>query len=78
MDRHVSALVRRVRQSQLPVPSERKQIRLRAGLSTRDVATALGVDAMSVNRWENGTVRPRLEHAIAYRELLDALKRATS
>lgn len=31
---------------------------------------------MTVHRWEHGAVTPRLEHAIRYRSLLDALEQA--
>jgi hypothetical protein len=41
------------------------------------MATALGVDVMSVYRWEKGMVVPRLDHAASYRTLLDQLDSAT-
>jgi DNA-binding transcriptional regulator YiaG len=69
-----SALVDRVRAAQLPPPSVRERIRLDAGLSLRAIAETLDVDPMSVHRWERGLVRPRLDHAIAYRRLLDDLQ----
>lgn len=45
-----------------------------AGATLRDVGEELGVSAMTVMRWEQGKSVPRLEHAIAYRELLDQLR----
>lgn len=69
-------LVQRVRAARLPHPSIRERIRIDAGLSLRALADELDVDPMSVYRWEKGLVRPRLDHAIAYRELLDRLQEA--
>lgn len=40
------------------------------------MAAQLGVTATAVQRWESGKVAPRLEHAIAYRRLLDELSLA--
>ncbi|MGA4923398.1 helix-turn-helix domain-containing protein, partial [Bacillus subtilis] len=34
-------------------------LRLRRGLSHKDVAQALGVHPSTVQRWENGSHRPR-------------------
>jgi DNA-binding XRE family transcriptional regulator len=69
-------LAARVKRAKLPPPSVREQIRIEAGLSLRALADELDVDPMSVHRWEKGFVRPRLEHAIAYRRLLEALQEA--
>lgn len=41
------------------------------------MALVLKVSPMTVLRWEHGTTEPRLENAIAYRQLLDALHEAT-
>jgi transcriptional regulator with XRE-family HTH domain len=68
-------LVDHVRSAQLPPVAERRRIRRRAGVSLRSVADALGVSPQSVLRWERGE-RPTLEHAAAYRELLEALRAA--
>lgn len=70
-----SALVERVRASRLPRPAERRRIRQAARLTYRDMASVLGVDPMTVLRWERG-VTPRPEHAVYYRRLLDALETA--
>ncbi|MUN38983.1 hypothetical protein GNZ18_20590 [Actinomadura sp. NEAU-AAG5] len=40
------------------------------------MAASLGVTAGAVQRWEQGRVTPRHEHAIAYRRLLDELEQA--
>ena len=39
-------------------PSLVKEIRKQLGLSQEDLARELGVSFASVNRWENGQVRP--------------------
>jgi DNA-binding transcriptional regulator YiaG len=39
-------------------PSLIKEIRKQLGLSQEDLARELGVSFASVNRWENGQVRP--------------------
>ncbi len=70
-------LVSRVRAAQLPSVAVRRSIRRRANASLRDMGLTLGVSPMTVLRWEHGTSEPRLENAIAYRRLLDALDEAT-
>jgi DNA-binding transcriptional regulator YiaG len=72
------SLVERVRASQLPSPSVRRSIRLSARVSLRDVAAELSVSPMTVLRWEQGKSEPRLVHAVAYRQLLDALREAAA
>jgi DNA-binding transcriptional regulator YiaG len=74
-ERAFEDLLADVRAIQLPRPSERQRIRTRAGLSLRAVAEALGVDPMTIWRWERGR-QPRREHAIRYRRLLEALEEA--
>lgn len=72
----IQAVVGRALAAQLPPVKERRDIRRRSGLALRDVGEALGVDAMSVHRWESGKTKPSIENAIAYRRLLDALREA--
>lgn len=70
----VDELLERVRaQRRLPVPSERCRIRKAAGLTLRDVATALGVSHTAVAKWEAGAM-PR-EQRDAYADLLAELTR---
>jgi DNA-binding transcriptional regulator YiaG len=72
------ALLERVRaSSKLPAPRQRRAIRERAGVSQRDVAQALGVGVMVLNRWERGLSEPKV-HAAAYARLLDELRRITA
>jgi len=73
----ISDLVTEVRLTQLPAPARRKRIRVDAGVSARKAARALGVDVMTLVRWEQGAT-PRPEHAIPYRRLLDGLEEVTS
>jgi DNA-binding transcriptional regulator YiaG len=72
------ALLDRVRASSgLPAPRQRRGIRERAGVSQRDVARALGVSVMTLNRWERGLSEPKAR-AAAYAELLSQLEDASS
>ncbi|MFI6513573.1 multiprotein-bridging factor 1 family protein [Streptosporangium sp. NPDC050855] len=71
-------LVDRVRAAQLPPPSVRRRVRRSSRATLRDLASVLNVSPMTVLRWEQGKAEPRLEHAIAYRRLLDALAEAVS
>jgi len=77
----ITELAARVRltkqQAKLPSGPTRRRIRRDARLSMREVARTLGVDVMTVKRWEGGAT-PTPEHAIAYRQLLDALEEAAS
>ena len=69
----VASLVDRLRATRLPPPYERRAIRKRAGASLEDVAAALGVQKMTVSRWERGTREPWPKHLTAYICLLEAL-----
>lgn len=42
------------------------------------MATALPVSHTTLHAWEMGNSTPRLADAIAYRDLLEALRKATS
>jgi DNA-binding XRE family transcriptional regulator len=68
-----NTLAGRLAASRLPTPLQRRNIRIAAGASLRDVARELDVTPMTVARWETGS-EPRLAHAIAYRRLLDQLR----
>lgn len=69
------ALIESVKSARLPSPAERRRVRKRAGVSLRTIGDALGVTPQTVLRWERGA-RPTVEHAAAYRELLEALEAA--
>jgi DNA-binding transcriptional regulator YiaG len=71
-----SNLAERVRASRLPAPADRARIRRTARATLRDFAAELDVSAATVWRWEQGA-EPRLDHAIAYRGLLDEIQAAT-
>jgi DNA-binding XRE family transcriptional regulator len=80
MDKSASSvkesLAERVKAARLPTPANRRRIRQRAGLSLRQMAGQLGVTPMSVLRWERGEATPKLDHATAYRQLLEDLEEA--
>jgi transcriptional regulator with XRE-family HTH domain len=72
-----SELLERLRARRaLPPADERRQIRLDAGASLRDVAREIGVSATSVIRWERGASPGA--HTAAYRRLLDELQRVAA
>jgi DNA-binding transcriptional regulator YiaG len=65
-------------QRSLPEPAVRRVVRQRAGLSQGDVARVLGVNRVSVTRWESGAREPRRSNAVSYAALLDRLVRRSS
>jgi DNA-binding transcriptional regulator YiaG len=72
-----SELVERLRARRaLPPAPVRRQIRLDAGASLRDVAREVGVSATSVDRWEKGASPGA--RTTAYARLLDELKRVAA
>lgn len=64
--------------NRLPPPSRRRQIRERAGATQRELAGALDVTVMALNRWERGLTKPRGRHAAAYARLLEQLEAAAA
>lgn len=62
----------------LPAPSERRSIRVAAGLSQEEVAALVGVHRESVSRWELGQRSPRGEMLVAYVEVLDELAKGAA
>ncbi|GIM88723.1 helix-turn-helix domain-containing protein [Paractinoplanes toevensis] len=73
VETEVVNLVDRLRADRLPPPPERRTIRRRARASLKDVAQALGVDIMTVSRWERGKADPWPRHRAAYIRALRAL-----
>jgi DNA-binding XRE family transcriptional regulator len=71
-------LIDGIRASRLPSPAVMRKIREVAGVTIREGAEHLSVAPMTYLRWERGDVQPRREHAIAYRQFLDALCEAVS
>jgi transcriptional regulator with XRE-family HTH domain len=72
-----SSLVREVR-TQRPLPSRAlaRAIREAAGVSQARLAAELGVDRVTVARWELGIRRPRGKRAAVYATLLAQLQEA--
>lgn len=62
----------RTRQT-LPNRERRRQIRIEAGVSLREMGAALGVSHTAVRHWETAQ-DPRLESVDDYRRLLDGLE----
>jgi transcriptional regulator with XRE-family HTH domain len=48
-------------------------LRQAAGLTVRELAAYVGVDASTLHRWENGQFRPRGLTAALYEQALDVL-----
>ena len=72
---HSSDLLERLRAKRdMPLPEERRRIRLAAGASLRDVARELGVSHTAVRRWETEPSVPRGSR-VPYLRLLDELRR---
>jgi transcriptional regulator with XRE-family HTH domain len=51
-------------------------VRIQAGLSVRELAEALGVNASTLYRWEKGISRPRPAQAGRWLEVVEGLRRA--
>ncbi|WP_406360328.1 helix-turn-helix transcriptional regulator [Streptomyces sp. NBC_00715] len=58
----------------LPSLAERRALRQAAGLSTSELAKAIGVSKQAVTSWENGTRNPRGIHLDRYVDALRALR----
>jgi transcriptional regulator with XRE-family HTH domain len=58
---------------ELPPPAVRRAIREAAGVSQADIAAALGVDRVTVTRYESGARTPRGERLAAYVRVLREL-----
>lgn len=59
---------------ELPSPSARRAIRVAAGLTEADIATAVGVHRATVARWELGERSPSAAHLHVYVALLRDLR----
>jgi DNA-binding XRE family transcriptional regulator len=71
-------LADRLLSQKLPPPAERQAIRAAAGATVEDVAAAVGVNPMTIRRWEAGTSKPWPRHKSAYITCLAALERVTA
>jgi DNA-binding transcriptional regulator YiaG len=72
----LAAQVRAARK--LPPPSIARAIRHEAGVSQQQVADELGVNRVTVARWELGERAPRGELRLRYIALLDELQQAVA
>ncbi len=57
----------------LPVPEERRRLRVTAGLSLQDIANSVGVTRATVYRWENGLRVPSKDHIADYLAVLSVI-----
>lgn len=74
----MTALIEQVRElRRLPAPQIRSAIRRAAGVTQQQLADELGVDRVTVARWELGHRTPRGELRRRYVDLLEALHRET-
>jgi DNA-binding XRE family transcriptional regulator len=64
--------------NRLPPPWRRRQIRETARVSQREFAAALGVQVMTLNRWERGLACPRGRNAASYSVALARLEEAST
>lgn len=74
MDAPTDQIVNRLALRRLPKPEKARRIRMDAGATQADLAKALGVNRVTVARWELGTRRPRGPLAEQYGELLRHLQ----
>jgi transcriptional regulator with XRE-family HTH domain len=71
----VTAIRERIRGLQeLPIPSERRRLRVEAGVSLLDVAAALGVSHTAVSAWERGLRTPNRKLLPGYLAILRVLR----
>lgn len=59
----------------LPAPAGRRAIRLAVGATQQQVADELGIDRVTIARWELGLREPRGALRLRYLALLDELRR---
>lgn len=60
----------------LPSPQVCRAVREMAGVTTSDVAQAVGVSRQTISNWETGKRSPRGQHLEAYLEILELLREA--
>lgn len=61
-------------QTVLPSPKERRRLRVDAGLTVAQLATAIGVAPASVSAWEAGDRAPQGVHRAAYAQALETIR----
>jgi transcriptional regulator with XRE-family HTH domain len=69
-DREQELLARLRTRRKLPLPAARKQLRVDAGVSLRQLAAVIGVSHVAITRWEMGAQPADAGHAAAYGRLL--------
>jgi transcriptional regulator with XRE-family HTH domain len=62
----------------LPTPAAARSIRQAAGVTQHELADELGIDRVTVARWELGERTPRGELRLRYIRLLDELREAVA
>lgn len=70
----LQALIKKTRAlRRLPLPADRQRIRLEAGITQQELASALGASRVSVSRWEKVVRLPRGDKAFHYALALQQL-----
>jgi transcriptional regulator with XRE-family HTH domain len=72
------SVVELARARQLGRSGQGRRAREAAGLSVRELAAAVGVEAGTLSRWETGRCRPRADAALRWLTTLDSLASETS
>jgi transcriptional regulator with XRE-family HTH domain len=67
--------VRRLAQGRRLAHGHGRRVRLAAGVSLRELASAVGVDATTLFRWEKGETAPRTAAALRWAEAIAELRR---
>lgn len=68
---------RLIRARQLCENEQGRKIREKAGLSTQELANAIGVNPASLNRWERGLVKPTAHWALIWLDAIELMEKET-
>ena len=60
---NINQLIERSRRRRLPVPPDRRRIRIAAGISQAELGDALSVSRAAIARWEKGSRVPSRKFA---------------
>jgi transcriptional regulator with XRE-family HTH domain len=57
----------------LPLPAERRAMRVATGITTAELADLVGVSRQAIQHWESGTRTPGPKHLLAYAAALKTM-----